>query len=719
VTESLNGQVLRVTFENEATSFRVLRVEVDGRGSLTAVGHFQFVAAGAHVRMTGDFVRDPRHGDQFRVQTLVCIEPNTLEGIEKHLAAGGIPGIGAGFARRIVAAFGLETLKVLDNEPQRLDEVAGLGEQRKADLLKYWQEQRGLQQLTLLLHTYGLSGQLARRILERYGDRSAQVLQTSPYRLAMEVRGIGFKTADRIASSLGISSDHPERAQAGVYQVLSQARDQGHVYLERSNLAAQAAALLEIDSGFTEAAIGALWGSGRVVVEDDRVFLSSSHQREVQLCQDVLRVLSFGAPSLERAQVALAEFEAEAGIVLAPQQRQAVEAVAHHKLVVITGGPGVGKTTLVRAVLRVFDAARLTTSLAAPTGRAAKRLSEATGRQATTLHRLLEFDPKRGGFVRSSDNPLPAQALVIDEASMLDLPLAAALFSAVPDPARVVIVGDVDQLPSVGPGAVLRDLIDSTRVCVVRLDEIFRQVGGSAIVRNAHAILAGQPPKGGTDAGQGSDFFIIERNDAEQAMRTIEELIVRRIPQRFGFDPRTELQVLCPMHKGVTGTLHINQLLQAQLNADGPLLRVGEQAFRVRDKVMQLKNDYEREVFNGDIGFISEVDEEERSLCVDFDGRSVAYSGAELDDLTLAYATSIHKSQGSEYPVVVVPFLMTHFPMLSRNLLYTAVTRARRLCVLVADPRAVRLALSEVRKEQRNTGLAQRLLACSPDAALH
>ncbi len=708
MTESISGQVARVTFENEDNSFRVLKVEVDGRGTITAVGNFQFVAPGTNVRMTGEFTTDVKHGAQFRVHTMVTVEPTTLEGIEKYLGSGLIPGIGPGFARRIVAAFGLQTLSVLDNHPERLSEVTGLGPQRRLDVQKSWQEQRGLGQLMLLLQTHGVSGQLARRIMDRYGDRSAEIVQSSPYRLAIEVSGIGFKTADRIAASMGISREHPERAQAGVLHALSRLRDQGHTHAMRPQLRAEAVTLLGIDEVFVDAAIDTAWAGGRVLVEDDRVYLASLHEAERRIVAELQRVLEFGAPALERGRVAIEDFEKRHHLSLAPQQREAIDAVARHKVVVITGGPGVGKTTIVRAILEVFRGAGLTTRLAAPTGRAAKRLSEATGDEAVTLHRLLEFDPKLRRFQRCGEKPVEAQAIVVDEASMVDLPLAQALVCAVPDPARLVFVGDVDQLPSVGPGAVLRDLIASNCVRVVRLDEVFRQGEGSLIIRNAHAILAGEPPRAPEDTPQ-SDFFIIERKDPEHTAKTLCELVVNRIPQRFGLDSKTDVQVLCPMHKGACGTLSINEQLQQALNPSGSGLTRSGQIFRPGDKVMQLRNDYDKDVFNGDLAYVKSVDEAERELKVDFEGRIVTYGESELDNLSLAYATSIHKSQGSEYPAIVVPFLTAHFPMLSRNLLYTAVTRAKRLCVLVADPRAIRLALSEIRKEQRHTWLAQRL----------
>jgi exodeoxyribonuclease V alpha subunit len=710
VSQNISGQVSRVTFENEQSGFRVVRVEVEGRGVVTAVGNFQFVAPGTNVRMTGDFTRDPRHGDQFRVHTMVTVEPTTLDGIEKYLGSGLIPGVGPGFARRIVSTFGLQTLSVLDEHPERLSEVRGLGPLRRKEIREYWKEQRGLGQLMLLLQTHGVSGQLARRIMERYGERSAEIVQTSPYRLAMEVRGIGFKTADRIADSMGISRDHPERAEAGVHHLLNLARERGHVLLPREELVIGASELLGIDAAFVHAAIDSSWAAGRIVVQGEDVYLTALHRAEVGLLAELERVLEFGAPALDPRGAAVREFEKRIGLELAQQQRQAIEAVAANKVVVITGGPGVGKTTIVKVVLDVFKAAKLATRLAAPTGRAAKRLAEATGAPSVTVHRLLEFEPKLRRFQRGRGNPIDAQAIIVDEASMIDVLLAEALFAAVPDPARVVVVGDADQLPSVGPGSVLGDMIESGRVCVVRLNEVFRQGGDSLIIQNAHRILAGNPPRSPAAVESNADFFVIERSDPEHAAATVEELVARRIPQRFGFDAQRDIQVLTPMHKGASGTIALNERLQRTLNPGegGGLTRSGQQ-FRPGDKVMQLRNDYDKEVFNGDLGYVSRVDSAERRLEVSFDGRLVPFGEAELEDLVLAYATSIHKSQGSEYPAIVVPFLSAHFPMLSRNLLYTAVTRARKLCVLVADPKAIRLALSETRKEERFTRLARRL----------
>jgi exodeoxyribonuclease V alpha subunit len=711
VPTTVTGEVERVTFESEETGFRVIRIgSVKGHGSIVAVGRYPAVGPGTRVRVTGDFVVDPRHGEQFRVETLVPVAPDTLVGLERYLGSGLIPGIGPGFAKRIVEAFGMDTLKVLDETPQRLLEVSGLGERRAGEIQKRWASQQAISSIMLVLQTHGASPALAARIYDRYGERAAQMVQRHPYRLALDVPGVGFKTADRLARSIGIAGDHPERAQAGALYVLEGATEQGHVAAPRDELAAKTAEVLEIDATHVEAAIDALWASQRVVVEGDLVYPARLHAAESAVAVEITRLLESPSRSLPSLEASLRAFEVQAKVELAPEQRAAVEAAAHKKVVVVTGGPGVGKTTIVRAILTVFESARLSVRLAAPTGRAAKRLAEATRRPAGTLHRLLEFDPRLRVFTRNADKPIDADAIVVDEASMIDVELARAFFAAVPSAARVVVVGDVDQLPSVGPGAVLRDVIDSGVVPCVRLDRIFRQAKESRIVLNAHAILHGRMPESAGPDEPDADFFVVTRRDPEEAARTIVELVAERIPKRFALRPRDDVQVLTPMHRGPAGTQSLNAALQLALNPSPPasVERRG-QRFQVGDKVMQTKNDYERDVFNGDLGVVTRVDAGEERLTVRFDDRDVDYDDADLNFLVLAYATSIHKSQGSEYPAVVVPFLTTHFVMLSRNLLYTAVTRARRLCVLVADPRAIRVALAETRREERLTRLRDRL----------
>lgn len=713
---TLSGEVERITYENEQTGFRVLRLgSIEGagerRGPIVVVGKFQAVGPGTRVRVTGEFVVDPRHGEQFRADVLVALDPTTIEGLTRYLGSGIIPGIGPAYAKRIVDTFGLDTLRVLDQQPERLSQVSGLGARRVEQIKNAWSSQRAVSSIMMLLQAHGASPKLALAIHKHYGDRAASVVQRSPYRLALDVRGIGFKTADKLARSLGIAGDHPERAQAGVMHELGALVEQGHVYVERDELAPRAAHMLEIDEGHARAAIDALWASERVVVEGSAVYLPRLHRAELSVARHLSQLVTDGERPLAAPEAALAAFEAQSKLELSPSQREAVLAVARHRVVVITGGPGVGKTTIVRAILHLLSKERFVVRMAAPTGRAAKRLSESTRRDATTLHRLLEFDPRLNRFLRDADKPLEADVIIVDEASMIDLPLAEALLAALPRNARLVIVGDADQLPSVGPGAFLRDVIDSGVVPTVRLNEIFRQAGESRIVTNAHRILHGEPPESADPEAPNPDFFVIARRDPEDAAEVIKELVLTRIPRRFGFDPRRDVQVLTPMHRGAAGTIALNQALQAALNPSGTSLEYRGTTFRVGDKVMQLKNDYEREVYNGDVGEISSMDAEARELTVRFEQREVSYEEPDLDALTLAYATSIHKSQGSEYPVVVIPLLTAHFVMLSRNLVYTAVTRAQKLCILVADPRALKLALDEVRREERKTRLAARLRA--------
>lgn len=711
---TLTGEVERITYESEATGFRVLKVgSLEGpagkRSSVTVVGMLPPVGSGTRVRVTGDFRQDPKHGEQFRAETLVTLAPETLVGLERYLGSGLIPGIGPAFAKRIVSAFGMGSLAMLDHEPDRLKLIPGMGERRIEEVKKAWASQRAISNVMLLLQTHGASPALAARIYKHYGDRAASVVQEAPYRLAMEVRGIGFKTADRIAKSLGIAGDHPDRVQAGVLHELGGLADQGHVLFDREALAERAAAMLEVDVSHVGPAIDKLWASGLVVVEEKCVYLTRLHRAETALVEGLSRLLSRPGRVLAGIESTIDRFEQQAKVTLAPAQRAAVKGAAEHKLIVVTGGPGVGKTTIVRAILDVMKRAHLNVRLAAPTGRAAKRLHETTSHEATTLHRLLEFDPRAGGFQRGDQKPLEVDVVIVDEASMIDVPLGAALLSALPDAARLVIVGDADQLPSVGPGALLRDIIDSGVVTTVRLSEIFRQAGESRIVQNAHRILAGEMPESADPESPRADFFVVTRRDAEEAAQTVKELVTKRIPKRFGFDGARDVQVLTPMHRGPAGTTALNQLLQAALNPEGDSLEHRGQTFRVRDKVLQLKNDYDREVYNGDLGVVQRVSQEDRRVTVRFDGRDVDYQDSDLDVLTLAYATSIHKSQGSEYPAVVIPLLTAHFVMLSRNLVYTAVTRGKKLCVLVADPRALKLALEQVRREERQTRLAERL----------
>jgi exodeoxyribonuclease V alpha subunit len=728
--ETVEGTVARVTYENEDSGFRVLRVEVEGRGDPeTWVGVGPPAPPGTRVRATGRYQQNPKHGLELKLDTLLVIAPSTIDGIERYLGSGMIPGIGPSYAKRIVEAFGARTLEVLDRAPERLREVAGLGAKRADAVAKAWTDQRAVGAIMIFLQAHGASPALATRIFKRFGPRALDVVSRSPYRLALDVWGVGFKTADRIARSVGVGEDAPERAQAGVLQTLHDLTTRGHVFAERSDLAERAAAMLERDVADVDRAIEALAREGRVRLEPvpsgpslpaplaaadaqgaslEAVYPTELLDAEVRLARRLAALLAARAEiPASLADEAVATHEARAVVTLAPAQRAAVATAASERVLVITGGPGVGKTTVVRAVLALFDRARLTVRLAAPTGRAAKRMTEATGREAVTLHRLLEFNPKARAFARRLARPIEADAIIVDEASMLDLALADALLQAVGDRARLVLVGDVDQLPSVGPGAVLRDVISSGAVPTVRLSQIFRQAEGSLIVANAHRIHDGLPPESAT--GPDGEFYVIDRRDPDGAAAAILDLVTKRIPQRFGLDPVRDVQVLTPMHRGPVGAIALNEALQAALNPSGAAVSKAGRTLRVGDKVMQLKNDYDRDVYNGDVGRVASIDPEAREVVVRFDDRDVVYEESDLDELVLAYATSIHKSQGSEYPCVVVPLSTAHFVMLSRNLVYTAVTRGKRLVVLVADPRAVGLALGETRKEERLTLLAHRL----------
>ncbi|HEY3450221.1 MAG TPA: ATP-dependent RecD-like DNA helicase [Myxococcales bacterium] len=715
---TLEGVLEQVVFTNAENGFSVVKLTVpDKPGLVTAVGSLSGVQPGESMRLTGRWVQDRKYGEQFQIASFLTVRPATLAGIERYLGSGLVPGIGPKMAERLVKKFGMQTLEVIDNDPKRLAEVQGIGPVRRASIQVAWEEQREIRQVMIFLQSNGVSASHAVRIFKQYKERSIDVVRENPYRLAADVFGIGFKTADQIAGNLGIPKDSPRRAEAGVLHVLSDFSDEGHVYLPRAKLVESAKEILAIDTPIIEAAVDAMASHEEVVVdtaaastasEGAAVYLRSLHTAESGLAASLRALLSAPVKPISiDIEKALAWFEQRARIELAPEQREAVRQAVTSKALVITGGPGTGKTTLVNAVIQILERKGRKILLAAPTGRAAKRMAEATGREAKTIHRLLEFTPKGGTFQRHQENPLEADLIVIDETSMVDTVLGDHLLRAVPAHAQLIFVGDVDQLPSVGPGSVLADLIRSQAVPVVRLQRIFRQAEESLIVVNAHRINEGELPR--LHNKDGSDFFFLSEEDPEGVLATLKSLLRERLPRKFGLDPVKDIQVLTPMHRGSLGAANLNQELQGMLNPAGPALVRGSRTLRVGDKLMQIRNNYDLDVFNGDVGRLEEIDEQAQLVHVDFDDRRVTYSFNELDELIHAYACTVHKAQGSEYPCIVMPVHTQHYPLLQRNLLYTAVTRGKKLVVLVGSKRALSIAVKNGRTGERHTGLADRL----------
>jgi len=708
---TIEGVLERVTFSNDENAWSVVKLVVPGKTDLvTAVGNLLGVQPGENLRLSGRWTTDKKYGEQFLVDSYVTVKPATLVGIEKYLGSGLVRGVGKVMAERLVGHFGLETLEVIDQKPARLVEVEGIGPVRSERITTAWVEQRQIKDVMVFLQSHGVSTTYATRIYKQYRDRSIAVVRENPYRLAIDILGIGFKSADNIAGRLGIEPTSPLRAEAGVLHVLATLSDEGHVYARRPRLLSAAVEILTIDPPVIEKAIGDLAAEERVVIEplpsgDEAVYLKSLHTAEAAGAGRIrLLVGTKSRPIRIDIERAITWFEAQQNIQLADEQREAIRKAATSKLLVVTGGPGTGKTTLVNGVIRILEKKGRRILLAAPTGRAAKRMAETTGREAKTIHRLLEFNPKKFGFDRDTSNPLETDLLILDEASMIDTVLAYHVLKALPLHCQLVLVGDIDQLPSVGPGSVLGDIIRSGVADVVRLRHIFRQGSESLIVVNAHRVNQGLMPELPPE-GSKADFFFVERKEPE-------EIAVRQhIPHKFGLDPVDDIQVLTPMQRGLLGVANVNAELQALLNPSGESLVRGSRTFRGGDKVMQIRNNYDLNVFNGDIGRIRKIDPVEQQVQVEFDGRGVTYDYSDLDELVLAYACSIHKSQGSEYPCVVIPVHTQHYMMLQRNLLYTAITRGKRLVILVGSKRALAIAVKNNATEERCTMLAERLRA--------
>lgn len=709
---SVTGLIERVTFHNEETGFCVVRVKVDGRRDLvTVVGRASSINAGEWLTAEGAWIQDRDHGTQLKAELLQTSAPTSREGIEKYLASGLIKGIGPVYAKKLVEKFGEGVFDIIDRESVRLEQVRGIGSERRRTIRTAWAEQKIVREIMVFLHSNGVSTSRAVRIYKTYGDEAVEKVRANPYLLARDISGIGFKTADDIARKLGIPEDSILRARAGLSHTLSEAGGNGHCALPKDVLLKNAADLLAMDSLILQRALSEMLAECELeedgITDEDLIFLPPIRRAEVEVASRLARLARGNAeyPEID-ADKAIAWLKEKKTIDLAPSQAEALRRALCSRVLVITGGPGVGKTTLVNSILTLLRAKQVKCLLCAPTGRAAKRLSESTGLEAKTIHRLLEY--QNSGFSRNASNPLDCDLLVADETSMMDVQLMSKLLQALPARAHLILVGDVDQLPSVGPGAVLGDIIRSGAVPVVRLTEIFRQASSSRIIVNAHRINSGAMPESEKD----SDFFFIEREEPESVPATILELVAERIPKKWKLDPRRDIQVLCPMNRGSLGTAQMNRTLQERLNpkrnGDPSVEKFGWE-FRVRDKVIQTRNNYDKEVFNGDIGEILKIDDFEREVLISFDGREVVYDFNELDEVSLAYAITIHKSQGSEFPVVVMPLAMQQYLLLQRNLVYTGITRGRRLVVLVGQKKALQTAVRNVSAVRRYTALEKRL----------
>jgi len=725
----LQGQIERVTYTNDENGFTIAKLKVYGQKELvTIVGNLMAPTPGEIIRMRGEWTNHPKYGEQFKIVQYKSMVPASVYGIEKYLGSGLIRGIGPVMAKRIVQVFGKETLEVIEKDAEKLAEVHGIGKKRIGMIKNAWEEQKEIREVMLFLQTHGVSSGYATKIFKQYGNRSIEVVKENPYRLAMDIFGIGFLTADRIAEKLGFAKDSEVRAEAGILYVLHQLSDEGHVYYPYEPLIEKCQEILEVERDVISRAISTIAAQEKIVIEDldeevekKAVYLAKFHFSETNTAARV-RTLFNASKSIRKidSEKAVEWVQGQLSIALAEKQIEAVKTAIENKVMVITGGPGTGKTTIINAILKIFSKLNVGILLAAPTGRAAKRMSEATGYEAKTIHRMLEYSIQKGGFQKDEEDPLECDLLVVDEASMIDIILMHHLLKAVPLNGTLILVGDVNQLPSVGAGNVLRDIISSRAVPVVELNEIFRQAKESLIIVNAHRINSGQIPPLKPSKEKLDDFYFIEQEDPEEVLKTILDLVTKRIPQRFKVDPIDDIQVLTPMHKGTVGASNLNMELQKSLNPSEDELIRGSRAFHARDKVMQIRNNYDKDVFNGDIGRIIRIDKENQEVTISFDGREVIYDYPDLDEIVLAYAVSVHKSQGSEYPAVIIPLLTQHYVLLQRNLIYTAVTRGRKLVIIVGTKRALAIAVRNNKTEKRYTylkdRLAQGLLPSAPAA---
>lgn len=727
--KELTGQIERVTYNDAESGYAVLRIDVKGYPDLvTAVGTIASPAVGEVLTMKGIWTDHPRFGSQFKIKEYKSFAPSSARGIEKYLASGLIKGIGPSIAEKIVSHFGAETFDILDEHPQRLLEIEGIGDKKAAAIHEAWLQQREMRGVMLFLQSHGIGTGYALRVFRHYGSASVRVLEENPYRLAIDIFGIGFMTADKIASGMGFSKESPLRIRAGVLHVMNELTREGHLFVPIEELTSSAAEILSVSAELVEKGIEDARLNQELIIEwytdaegndDCAVYLPAFHYAEVHSAKNLCSLLSspFNGNYAD-PRVVIPWVQQELGISFAGRQTEALEKALSSQVMVITGGPGTGKTTLIKAIIKIRSARGFRIMLAAPTGRAAKRMAEAAVHEAKTIHRMLEYTGSSsagGDFMRCDTNPLDCDLLVVDEASMIDQILFHHLLKAIPKGASVIFVGDVDQLPSVGPGNVLKDIIDSGVCPVVHLNEIYRQGEESTIVVNAHRVNSGEMPlldeKGESSAP--SDFYFIEESDPDKALQIIKKLVTLRIPQKFDLDPVRDIQVLTPMHRGSVGTAKLNAELREALNpCQGPrVLRMGR-TIQEGDKVMQIRNNYEKDVYNGDIGTVIRIDGEESRVIVEMDSGRVSYDFSELDELVHAYAVSIHKSQGSEYPAVVILIMTQHYMMLQRNLLYTGITRGKKLVVVVGTRKALAIAVKNDKTRKRYTRLSERLKCC-------
>lgn len=724
--ETIYGYLEKISYCSEESNFVVAKLKEKGKRELSCiVGNLLGVNPGESLQLTGKWKHNPKFGLQFQVESFEAIIPATTRGIEKYLSSGLIRGIGPVMAKRIVETFGALALDIIEDEPEKLAEVSGIGPKRIEMISQAWVEQKEIKEIMIFLQGNGVAASHAAKIYQCYGQDSVNVVKANPYRLAEDIRGIGFLTADNIARAMGVDPNSILRAKEGIIHVLRQTLLEGHVFYPQQILLQKTADALQIDAELAEQALEQLENEQRIIIEemsveggeeggyDDfkAVYLKPFFIAESQMAQQLLRLQNAdGQVRAVDSDKMLEWVEQKLDINLAELQREAIAMAVREKVLIITGGPGTGKTTIINALVRIFKGLKLKITMAAPTGRAAKRMQETTGCDALTVHRLLEFNPREGNFKRNREYPLETDVLIIDELSMIDTMLMYQLLRAVPLQAILILVGDVNQLPSVGPGNVLSDLIGSGRFALVELKEIFRQSRRSRIVSNAHRINEGKLPFIDNPEGRElSDFYFIEEEDPQKVVDKILDLCARRIPDRFFFHPVREVQVLTPMHRGVVGTMNLNVELQKALNPQGFELSRGGRSFRIKDKVMQVVNNYEKDVYNGDIGWISNIDVENQQMVINYDGRWVSYDFTQLDELQLSYATSIHKAQGSEYPAVIMPILIQHYLLLQRNLVYTGVTRARRLVIIIGSKKALALAIHNNKTHKRYTRLKERL----------